>query len=117
MDNRLTKLNYKIREVEEIIGVPQSTLRYWEKEFPELEPKRSAAGQRNYSPADLELLQIIKYLLYTKGLKLEAAKENLKANRKNISKKLRVISHLESVKEDLELLLKSLNLREQMLGK
>lgn len=116
MDNRFTKRNYKIREAAEIIGVPQSTLRYWEQEFPELEPQRSASNQRNYSPADMEILQIIYYLLYTKGLKLEAAKEYLRHNRKNISKKLQVIHKLESVKEELELLLKSLNIREQKIG-
>ena len=113
MDTRLTRSYYKMREAEEIIGVPQSTLRYWEKEFPELKPRRSASNQRTYSPADLEMLQIIHYLLHIKGLKIEAAKEQLRINRKNISKKLKIVDKLKEVREDLELLLHSLNLREQ----
>lgn len=114
-ETRITKRNYKIREVAEIIGVPQSTLRYWEQEFPELSPRRSAHNQRYYSPSDMELLQIIHYLLHEKGLKIDAAKEYLKHNKKNISSKFQIISKLESVRNDLEVLLKSLNLRSQKL--
>ena len=115
MDTRLTKRYYKIREAEEIIGVPQSTLRYWEKEFPDLKPRRSASNQRFYSPQDLELLEIIHYLLYIKGMKIDAAKEQIRINKKNVSKKVNVIEKLKEVREDLEVLLKALNLREQNL--
>lgn len=116
MDTRITKSYYKIREVAEIIGVNQSTLRFWEQTFSELKPRRSAHNQRSYSPADLELLQIIYYLLYTKGLKIEAAKEYLRHNRKNISKQLKINEKLQEVREDLSTLLKALNLRGQKLG-
>ena len=116
MDPRLTKSYYKMREAADIIGVNQTTLRYWEKEFADLKPRRSAGNQRYYSPSDLELLQIIHYLLHIKGLKIEAAKEQISHNRKNISQKLKVIEKLKEVKEDLETLLHSLNLREQKLN-
>lgn len=115
MENKFTKKYYKIREVAEIIGVAQSTLRYWEKEFTELTPRRSLHNQRSYTPKDLELLQIIHFLLYSKGLKIEAAKEQLKHNRKNISKRIKIVEKLENVREDLEVLLHSLNLRGQKL--
>ena len=111
MENRFTKSYYKIKEAAEIIGVPQSTLRFWEQEFSELKPRRSAHNQRYYSPADMEMLQIIHYLLYSKGLKIESAKEYLRHNKKNVSKKVEIITKLEGLKEDLETLLKSLNIR------
>lgn len=111
MDSRFTKSFYKISEAAEIIGVPQSTLRFWEKEFPEIHPRRSASNQRYYNPDDLELLQIISFLLRVKGMKIDVAKEQIRHNRKNISKKLEVIEKLKSVREDLEVLLHSLNLR------
>lgn len=111
METRFTKSYYKIREASEIIGVPQSTLRFWEKEFQELQPRRSASNQRFYSPSDLELLQIIHYLLHVKGMKLEATKEQLRRNRKNISKKVNVIEKLKEVRGELEVLLHSLDLR------
>lgn len=116
METAFTKNHYKIREASEIIGVPQSTLRYWEQTFQELKPRRSAHNQRYYSREDMELLQIIRYLLHDKGLKVEAAKEYLRHNRHNLSKRLEVIAKLESAKSDLEVLLKSLNVRAQKLG-
>lgn len=111
MEKAFSKSYYKISEAAEIIGVPPSTLRFWETEFPELDPRRSAHNQRYYSLNDMEILQIINFLLSTKGLKIEAAKEYLRHNRKNVSRRLEVISKLEKVKEDLEVLLKSLKVR------
>lgn len=116
MDTRLTKNHYKIREVAEIIGVSLPTLRFWEKEFDELEPRRSAHNQRYYSKQDIETLQIIQYLVHIKGLKIEAAKEYLHRNKKNVSQKLKIIEKLEKVREELEVLLHSLNLRGQKMG-
>ena len=113
MDSRFTKSYYKIKEVAEFIDVPQSTLRFWEQEFAVLKPRRSAAGQRYYTPVDIETLEIIKFLVHTKGLKIEAAKEELKHNKKNISRKDQVVDKLKRVREDLEVLLHSLNLRDQ----
>ena len=65
---------YKIKEVAEMLDVPQSTLRFWEKEFPIIKPTRSRSNIRYYKPADIETLRIIHYLIKTKGLKIDAAK-------------------------------------------
>lgn len=111
MEGRYGKPRYKIREAAEIIGVPQSTLRFWEQEFPDLKPKRSSHNQRYYTPTDLELLEIIFYLLHTKGLKIEAAKEYLRLNRHNLSRRMEVIDKLKGLRQELEGLLKALSLR------
>lgn len=116
MDTRFTKRYYNIGEASDIIGVPQSTLRFWEKEFLELRPRRSAGNRRYYSPSDMELLEIIYYILYTKGMKIEIAREHLRHNRKNVSKKLKIIEKLKEVREELEFILNSLNLRGDKLG-
>ena len=71
----LSKQYYKIKEVAEILDVPQSTLRFWEKEFPMIKPIRSSHNIRYYRPQDIELLRIIHYLIKDKGLKIEAARE------------------------------------------
>ena len=115
-DTRFTKSYYKIREVADIIGVPQSTLRFWEQEFPELQPKRSLHNQRTYTPKDLELLEIINFLVKVKGHKLESAKEQLRHNRKNISKRLKIVEELSEVKQELEILRDMLSLRSQRLS-
>lgn len=116
MDTRFSKSYYKIKEAADIIGVPQSTLRYWESEFSDLRPRRTQHNQRYYTPTDMELLQIIRFLLHEQGLKVDAAKEYLRRNRKNISKKLQVIENLHQVRADLDLLLKSLNIRGSKIG-
>lgn len=112
----LGKQYYKIKDVSEMLGVQQSTLRFWEKEFSCLNPRRSASNVRYYTPSDIETLRVISYLVRDRGLKLEAAKEQMRLNRSNVSRRLRAIDRLESVKQNLELLLKSLTVRGQALG-
>ncbi len=107
----LDKDYYKIKDVAELIGVPQSTLRYWEKEFPECSPRRSATNIRYYTPADIETLRIIHFLLKVRGLKLDAAKEQLRVNRHNVSRRMEVIDRLAQVREELVNLRKALNIR------
>lgn len=107
----LSKKYYKIGDVAEFLGVPQATIRYWEIEFPEVAPARTPTGLRQYTPADIETLRIIHYLIKIKGLKVEAAKAQMKLNRDNISKKLKVISELQDIRAELEVMLKSLSKR------
>jgi DNA-binding transcriptional MerR regulator len=62
-EGEIRKQYYSIGEVEEIIGVPQSTLRFWEEKFEELEPRKNRRGNRAYTPKDLELIYRINQLL------------------------------------------------------
>ena len=107
----LNKKYYRIGDVADFLGVPQATIRYWEIEFPQISPSRSPSGHRQYTPADIETLRIIHYLVKIKGLKMEAAKTQLKLNRDNISKKLKVISELQDIRAELEVMLKALTKR------
>lgn len=108
MGNELTKRYYKIKEVSEFLNVNQSTLRFWESEFPEIKPMRSETNRRYYTPSDIETLRIIKFLLKDKGLKIESAKEQLHLNRHNVTKRMKIIDDLNNVKEELNLILKGL---------
>ena len=114
-NNEFTKKYYKIREVAEIIGISPTTLRFWESRFPDINPYRTESNQRLYTPGDIESLRIVFYLLKVKGLKMETAIREFRHNKKNISKKIEVISELEHVKAELNLLLHSLNLRSKQL--
>lgn len=107
----LSKRYYRIGDVAEFLGVPQATIRYWEIEFPEISPSRTPTGIRQYTAADIETLRIIHYLLKVKGLKVDAAKTQMELNRNNISKKLKVISELQDIRTELEVMLKSLTKR------
>lgn len=108
----LDKKYYKIRDVAELLGVTASTLRYWEQEFPECRPRRSATNIRYYKSEDIELLKLIHYLLKFKGLKIEAAKEQLKSNRSNVSRRVKVIETLTQTRDELEGILKALDRRQ-----
>lgn len=105
------KKYYKIKDVSELLGVPTSSLRYWEKEFPECAPRRSNTNIRYYTPKDIETLKMINYLLKVKGLKIEAAKEQMRSNRKNISKRVDIIESLTETRNELEKLLSALHKR------
>lgn len=112
MDN-IEKQFYRIQEVAAIIGVAPSALRYWEKEFPDIAPRRGLSNIRYYTPADIEKLRMIYYLVKVKGLKLEAAKEQMRVNRSNVSHEMEVINRLEGVKQEMRQLLKAFSKREQ----
>lgn len=105
------KKYYKIRDVADFIGVPETTIRYWEKEFPEISPKRASRGIRYYSPSDIETLRIIHFLLKVRGLRIEAAKTQMRVNRNNISKKLKVLDQLSDIRNEIEVMLKTLDKR------
>lgn len=105
------KQYYKIRDVAELLGVPPSTLRYWESEFPEIVPKRSHTNQRYYRPDDIRTLRMIHYLVKVKGLRLDAAKEELRTNRKNISRRLKIIEILTDTRSELQEILIGLSKR------
>lgn len=108
---QLTKKYYKIRDVAELLDVSEPTLRYWEREFPEVKPMRSTSNQRFYRPEDIETLRIIYYLVKVRGLKIEAAKEQMRLNRSNISKRMEVVEKLLDVRDELQMLLASLEKR------
>lgn len=114
MENELSKKYYKIQEVSEILGVSQSTLRFWEDSFPEVSPKRNNTNRRIYTPSDIKTLKIIYFLLKTKGLKIEAAKEYLKTNKNNISKQMEIITRLTGVKKELQSILQALDYRKNV---
>lgn len=77
-----TKSYYRPREVSALLGVPLSTLRYWEDEFVQFNPERTAKGHRRYTSDDVEMCRIIIHLLRDKGLSLEYAQKELNGYRK-----------------------------------
>lgn len=76
----MQKLYYSISEVSKLIDEEQHILRYWEKEFEILRPKKNRAGNRIYSDKDLKILKMIKYLLRQKKISIKGVKEYLAKN-------------------------------------
>lgn len=101
MDDKLSKKYYKIGDVAEILQIPTSTLRFWEKEFTVIKPKRNAKNVRVYTVKDIETIKMIYYLVKEKGLKLDAAQAMIKRNRDGVSKQFEVVERLKNVREEL----------------
>ncbi len=74
------KLWYSIGEVSSMLELPASTLRFWEKEFNSIKPRKNKKGDRFYSKNDISLLKTILYLTKTKGFTLQGAKNAMKDN-------------------------------------
>ncbi len=81
----MRKLYYSISEVSKIIAEEQHILRYWEKEFDILRPRKNRAGNRIYSEKDLNILKMIKYLLRQKKISLRSVKDYLTKNYEQIT--------------------------------
>ena len=96
------KLYYSIKEVAEMIDVNESTLRYWEKEFPFLKPKVSGNKVRQYTAEDMELLKTIYNLVKVRGFKLAAARKMLNENRRGADRSSEVLETLISVRSQLQ---------------
>lgn len=109
MEEELSKKYYKIGEVAEILKVPASTLRFWEKQFTIIRPRRNAGNTRFYTPDDVETIRMIYYLVKEKGLKLDAAQQQIRINRKNVSQRSEVINRLKEVRAQLQKMLDVIN--------
>jgi DNA-binding transcriptional MerR regulator len=97
------KKYYKISEISEILGVKPHVLRYWETEFPEIKPLKGPSKHRRYSNKDLEVLKIIKRLLYEEGFTIKGAKVKLKELlRKKIGNSEEMGPFIENIKARLK---------------
>lgn len=95
------KLFYTIGEVAEILQVPSTTIRYWEKEFDMLHFAKNSKGDRRFTKEDIELLQMIYQLTKVEGYKIDAAKEIMRTKTKELKEKIRTIESLKRIKEFL----------------
>lgn len=95
------KLYYGIGEVAEAFGVNTSLIRFWEKEFDVLKPKKNNKGNRKFTPQDIKNLELIYHLVKERGFTLEGAKIHLKENKQKTLDRFEIIRKLESVKAEL----------------
>jgi len=102
------KLYYTIGEVAKAFDVNTSLLRFWEKEFSVIKPKKNAKGNRYFSKEDVKNIQLSYHLVKEKGFTLEGAKEYLKSEKKQALDNFEIIHKLEKIKADLEALKQNL---------
>ena len=95
------KRYYKIGEVAKAFGVNTSHIRFWEKEFDILKPKKNNKGNRLFTQEDLKNLKLIYHLVKEKGFTLEGAKSKMKESPKKIENNHEIITRLETIKAEL----------------
>lgn len=95
------KRYYSIGEVARAFNVNASLIRFWDKEFDILKPKKNAKGNRLFTPEDVKNLQLIYHLVKERGFTLEGAKTHLKEGQKKSLDKYEIISKLEAIKKQL----------------
>ena len=97
------KLYYSISEVAKMFGLNESTLRYWEQEFPYLKPKTNGPSKvRQYTEKDIEQIRLIHNLVKVRGFKLAAAKKIINSNRTGADKTAEVLDRLMAIRDELQ---------------
>ncbi len=92
---------YGIAEVAEQFNVAESLLRFWEKEFPNIKPRKNGRGIRMYTKEDIEEVRLVYNLLKVRGMKIAAAKQVLSKNKKAANDTSEIINRLQSIKTEL----------------
>lgn len=103
------KLYYSITEVADLFGVNASLLRFWEKEFPQIAPKTTSRGVRQYRKEDVETVRLIYHLVKERGMTLPGARQKLKNNKEATIRNFEIISRLKEIKEELLAIKKELD--------
>ena len=91
------KLYYSIGEVAEMFGVNDTLLRFWEREFPQISPKKGARGIRQYTKRDIETVRVVYNLVKVRGLRIEAVRNNYNAT----ASATEVVDRLRAIREEL----------------
>ena len=95
------KLYYSIGEVAAMFDVNESLLRYWEKEFPQLNPKKGGRGVRQYRKEDIETVRLIYHLVKERGMTLPGARQRMKDNREATLRNIDAVDRLKAIREEL----------------
>lgn len=84
-----------------MFGLPEHTLRFWEKEFDTINPRRTAKGVRFYRQEDIDAIRVIYYLVKEQGLTLSGARQKLRDNRSTVERRAEISYRLKQIREEL----------------
>ena len=100
-EKKIEKLFYPISEVAQMFNVSVSSIRYWEKEFEILKPKKNKKGNRMFTKKDVDNIRIIYHLTKERGFTLEGAKKKLRENKGDTIDNIEIINHLKNIRKFL----------------
>ncbi len=100
-EKKVEKLYYSIGEVANMFTVNTSLIRFWEKEFDIIKPKKNKKGNRLFTQKDIDNFHLIFHLVKEKGMTLKGAQKKLKENKDEQEHDFEIIKSLEEIKEML----------------
>ncbi len=95
---KVEKLYYSIGEVAKMFDVNTSLIRFWEKEFDIIKPKKNKKGNRLFTKTDIDNFHIIFHLVKEQGMTLKGAKKKMKENKEDTEHNFKIIRSLENIK-------------------
>ncbi len=100
-EKKVEKLYYSIGEIASMFNVNTSLIRYWEKEFDIIKPKKNKKGNRFFTIEDIDNFYLIHELVKVRGMTLKGANKKLKENRDGTVKNVEIVKILKEVREML----------------
>lgn len=97
-ERKIEKLYYSIGEVAAMFQVNSSLIRFWEKEFDIIKPKKNKKGNRFFTQQDIDSIRLIYHLVKEKGLTLSGAKKKIRENKEDTNNNFEVIRTLTEIK-------------------
>jgi len=97
-EKKVEKLYYSIGEVAEMFNVNTSLIRYWEKEFDIIKPKKNKKGNRHFTKEDIENFGLIYYLVKELGMTLKGAQKKMKESRAETISNYEIVKSLRNIK-------------------
>lgn len=97
-EKKVEKLYYSIGEVARIFEVNTSLIRFWEKEFDVIKPKKNKKGNRFFTKQDIDNFHLIYHLVKERGMTLQGAKKKLKENKEDTVNNFEIVKSLNDIK-------------------
>lgn len=108
--NKDLKMFWSISEVSEMLGLNETLLRYWEKEFPNIKPNKVGRGIRQYTKEDIEQVKLVRHLVKERGMTLQGARDWIKHDKgRETNRQVEVIERLKQIRSELQEISQSLN--------
>ena len=98
-EKKVEKLYYSIGETAEMLGVPVSTVRFWENEFEILKPMKNKKGNRFFTKEDIENFHLIFHYVKERGMTLKGAQMKIKENKDDTVNNFEVVKNLQEIKK------------------
>ena len=100
-EKKIKKIYYSIGEVAAMFNVNKSLIRFWEKEFVIIKPKKNKKGNRYFTENDINNFKIIFHLVKERGYTLDGAKKKLRENKEDTIKNVEIVNQLKDIRSQL----------------